>query len=414
MLWHQLRTEQQKVEDDEEVCLVVVAIALEGLQVRNQRLHRFYLTRASLAHPRADTAWQVLYRSQINKAFIVTMGINTSLFHELATKFAQLWDHEVIVRTDVRDGKKYCGRRSLGAEGVLGLILHYLNSTMSSYSLQQIFGLTPAVCSRYLRNGLPTLLRVLICDKNAHIMWPTEHEMEYLSSLIRAKYPRVKHAIGFVDGVHLPVFSTANSEMQNAYYNGWCSSHFTSNIFCFSPQGRIICCALNAPGSWHDSNVATGFYRKLLNNTPDPYFVVADTAFPRSEALLKNKIKTPLKSDFKWPESRTACIELKLDHEQIISARQAAEWGMHALQGSFGRLKMPLSITDIEFRSNVLMVYTRLHQLRVSIVGVNQIRNVYEHAWRDYCDEVYEDFANMMFKDIQKNDRIARYYNICI
>ena len=196
------------------------------------------------------------------------MGINTSLFHELAIQFAKIWDHQVIKRADVtEDGissNKARGRRSLGAEGVFGLILHYLNSTMSSYTLQQILGLTPAVCSRYLRNGLTTLLQVLMSDANAHIMWPTEHEMQYFASLIRAKYPRVKYAIGFVDGVHLPVFSTANSELQNAYYNGWCGSHFTSNIFCFSPQGRIIFCALNAPGSWHDSNVAIGFYRTIL------------------------------------------------------------------------------------------------------------------------------------------------------
>ena len=55
---------------------------------------------------------------------------------------------------------------------------------------------------------------------------------------------------------------------------------------------------------------------------------------------------------------------------------------MRALQGSFRRLKMPLSIIDTDFRKDVLMVCARLHQLRVSIVGVNQIRNVYENAWR--------------------------------
>ena len=40
--------------------------------------------------------------------------------------------------------------------------------------------------------------------------------------------------------------------------------------------------------------------------------------------------------------------------------------------------------------------------------------NVYEPKWKEYGEENYSDFTNMLFCDIKKNDRISRYYNIIV
>ena len=37
---------------------------------------------------------------------------------------------------------------------------------------------------------------------------------------------------------------------------------------------------------------------------------------------------------------------------------------------------------------------------------------VYENIWREGGTNIYEEFADMMFREIMHNDRIARYYQI--
>jgi hypothetical protein len=68
-------------------------------------------------------------------------------------------------------GKPRLCARSLDAAGALGLVLHYLNSTMREISLQQIFALIPTTVSRYITFGLKILLKVLQKMPDATIEW---------------------------------------------------------------------------------------------------------------------------------------------------------------------------------------------------------------------------------------------------
>jgi hypothetical protein len=83
--------------------------------------------------------------------------------------------------------------------GALDLVLHFPNFTMADFSLEQIFGLTPAVSSRYRNWGSlrsPPLRRF----SAAQIRWPSDEKCEWLSALIGLRHPRLHKAIGFVDG----------------------------------------------------------------------------------------------------------------------------------------------------------------------------------------------------------------------
>lgn len=51
------------------------------------------------------------------------------------------------------------------------------------------------------------------------------------------------------------------------------------------------------------------------------------------------------------PEERVAAITYS---NVLVSARQAAEWGMRAIQGSFGHLRVPLNVNDPEGRMTLL------------------------------------------------------------
>jgi hypothetical protein len=63
--------------------------------------------------------------------------------------------------------------------------------------------------------------------------------------------------------------------------------------------------------------------------------------------------------------------------EQATSMRQAAEWGMHALQSSFGRLHGILKYEKMGQRSLILQSIVFLHNWRVNTVGLNQIQTVF-------------------------------------
>jgi hypothetical protein len=404
-----LSTEQR------ELAFTVLNFVYAEQNEERRRALRFYLTRADLVpNPRVGSAWQFMYAGGNDRAFITTMGFDTTAFHLLLKPFKRIWDTTPIPRGDLHPESSQIrlSKRSLDAAGALGLVLHYLNSTMADYTLQQIFGLTPAVCSRYRNFGMKILLQTLCEIPEGSLAWPKKKEIERFAKLIRTRHPLLTHGFGFVDGLHLPIAKSQSLEVENAYYNGWCSSHFTSNLFAFAPDGTIIHATVNAPGSWHDSAISTNLYTELIDNTPEGYYLIADTAFTTTRADLAPKLRTPPKKDFvRYScDPRAAMLEIKF-YEQLVSARQAAEWGMQCLQGSFGRLKMPMPADDAQFRQLLIMLCARLHNARARIVGINQIRTVYEGIWTEAGPGVYKDFKNLMFSDIRKNDRIRRFYN---
>lgn len=49
------------------------------------------------------------------------------------------------------------------------------------------------------------------------------------------------------------------------FYNGRIHDHYVGNGFVFAPNGTVIACAVNVPGSMHDLQIAEwrGVYRKL-------------------------------------------------------------------------------------------------------------------------------------------------------
>lgn len=90
-----------------------------------------------------------------------------------------------------------------------------------------------------------------------------------------------------------------------------------------------------------------------------------------------------------------------------------ALFSLHA-KGSFGRLRLPLDITNNDGRVALLEICCRLNNVRATCVGVSQIRNVYEPLWRGEDDELWFGFERLLFTDIQRRDRVARYHHVAI
>jgi hypothetical protein len=208
--------------------------------VRNRRRRRQYLGRPNLLpNPRVDTPWNRLYENGEDHAFITTMGIDTSTFRTiLEAGFRSMWYTLPITHPDTRTaGQPRAGRRSLDAEGGLGLVLHWLSSTMRQVSLQQIFALVPSTVSRYLRFALSILLVVLRRIPHAVIAWPQGDNFFELSGYVEARHPLLRGVFSSINGLNLPCQVSSNIEMENATYNGWLHDHFISSVIVFSSKG---------------------------------------------------------------------------------------------------------------------------------------------------------------------------------
>ncbi|KAG8711925.1 hypothetical protein FRC08_015248 [Ceratobasidium sp. 394] len=353
---------------------VYKSILLRGLKPRRAG----YLRRRDLLPlPRIESPWQALYRSQEDRAFITTMSIDVRTFNYiLRAGFRTAWDTRPVKRDDVNpQGATRMGRRSLDAPGALGLMLHYLCSTSKFTALEQIFAIVPAVLSRYINFGLPILLESLKRIPEGVLKWLIPEQMAEYSGLVNTRHPEIDGAFGFVDGLSLPVATSGDPAVENANYNGWLHTHKVSNILVFAPDGTIIYATINSPGSWHDANVAQDVYWQLFNRTPVGYFLIGDTAFPKLRHGLLDKIHTPLKAGTQLGHLSPAQRRQAIKYSNAITvARQAVEWGMRAIQGAFGRLRIPLDANNSAWRSVVIETCLRMHNLRTRTVEINQIR----------------------------------------
>jgi hypothetical protein len=202
--------------------------------------HRTYLTHPELLpNPRANTPWQRLYSSQSDQAFITTMGFDVATFNLLLWGgFAERWDLQAIPC----DGWSPASlprlqHQSLDAAGALGLVLHWLTSTMRKVSLMQIFALIPTTVSRYINFTHKILTDTLQNLHDAQVVWPRGEEFEENNNLVMQRHHLLDGAFGSLDGLKLPVQSSPDQEIENATYNGWLHEHFITCVLAFSVKG---------------------------------------------------------------------------------------------------------------------------------------------------------------------------------
>jgi hypothetical protein len=220
------------------------------------------------------------------------------------------------------------------------------------------------------------LFVVLHDNPDARVEMPSYDKVQTLKSLVQARHSLLNDVFAVADGMKLYFESTSDLDEQSMYYNGWKSSHFITNLFVFSCDGRCISAVLNAPGSLQDSTLAEwgGVYAKLEDvfaRTGGKCCV--DSAF----STVNNEFM--IKSSENYGSANTALDLLRT--EQATSLRQAAEWGMRAIQSAFPRLKDRIHYELNGERAVFLSLVPLLYNFRMLHVGLNQIRNVYCPSW---------------------------------
>jgi hypothetical protein len=234
-------------EQDEQRLQRLLSVLIAGVHeheiLRQQRArgNRNYLVRGDLLpNPRFATAWQALLAAGNDKAFINTMSIDVETFHHILNSgFRHYWNSYAVPRTDVeRTAAPRVDRRSLDAEGGLGLILHWLCSTMREKTLAQLFALVPSTVSRYINFANQILCFTLAVVADAGIRWPqTLDEFIELTRLVVRRHGNLWGAFGTVDGLKTPVGDSSDPRWQNATYNGWLHDTFVSSVLAFSSKG---------------------------------------------------------------------------------------------------------------------------------------------------------------------------------
>ena len=139
----------------------------------------------------------------------------------------------------------------LDAEGCLGLVLCWSHTCGAEWCLAVAFGLTGTRVSVYLRFGMRILVVILKADLKSEVRMPDAAEIALFKEAITVKHSLLVDCYCMVDGLKHYLQQAGDSVIQSHFYNGWKHNHYVTNIFAFVPNGSIIACTLNAPGTWH-------------------------------------------------------------------------------------------------------------------------------------------------------------------
>ena len=349
----------------------------EQLTLSSRRLRQGKIRRGALLHPR-QSSFEFLFNSGHDDALVTLCGFDHASFADIHQKFKPLFDSNspytnkgrLIGQHNIKKG----GRRLITSTQGLALVLAWTRTQGSFAALQLIFGFTPGRLSLWLRFGCRMLLRVLSAEPLAIPTMPTDEEVDDFVHCITEKYPALTNCWGAMDGLKIRLQKSGNTQVQNLFYNGWTHDHYISNLFLFSPDGKIRACYTNAPGTMHDSTLAKwgGLYDKIdaLYRTRQAK-VVVDSAFASEQ---RDSVYKSYQCNI---DNQGNVRQNSIIQRQATSVRQMSEWGMRGLQASFPRLKDRMPYEEKGERRLTMRLIVYLYNYRASVVGLNQIQSVF-------------------------------------
>ena len=363
-----------------------VVLLLVTIQYYNSIRDRGNLYRQAVVFPQ-HSAWQHLYDNADDKSFLLITGVSQEVFHMLLNI---LYPHRSVDSAGRRRGRP----RSLLPHAELGLFLFFISSTMNIKHLCLIFGSVPSVCSRSLTKLLKLIPRKLGNHPFAKIEFPSQEKMTTWAKMIQQREPIAHDVIGFMDGLSLHSECSPDTFEQNAMYNGYHSDTMVNNVFAYGTNGTVFLCTLNFVGSAHDGSLAANLLPTIRNRI-GPFKICVDQGFPRTgdaDGILVGPYSKRSAASLA-PILREHLLRLS---NSYVSLRQASEWGMRGLQGSFPRFKRRLPSDRIK-RRRIIQSIVHVHNFRTHVIGCNQINRVF--------DPEYETVIKL-----NGNDRISRYY----
>jgi hypothetical protein len=361
---------------------------LKALSSEARRRRCAKIRRISLQDPNQSAFW-TLFQSGQDDALITLCGFDHTSFNQLHNLFVPFYneftprDHpEGMIRVKNQTGRP----RLLCSRSCLALALTWTRTRGSATVLQIIFGMTRTALSIWLRFARRIIVKVLQKHPLAMVKLPSDAEIQQFIDSVKQKYSDLDNCWGAMDGLKLLLEKSGNNKQQNNFYNGWTHDHYVSNLFLFSPDGKIRASLLNAPGVLHDSTLAT--WSRIYDAISEIYErtgakVVVDSAFAAGDS------NSMIKSFQDVTDRNGGMRQNPRVNRAATSVRQMAEWGMRGLQGSFPRLKDRLLYEERGERKIILRMIVLLYNFRAATVGQNQIRS----SFMPYLDRDTNHFA---------------------
>ncbi len=126
---------------------------------------------------------------------------------------------------------------------------------------------------------------------------------------------------------------TSKRIQQNAYYCGYDCDTMVNNVLIFGPDGEVFFCAINYPGSWSDGTLTACFFTHIKERNGD-YKICVDQGFSRSGDATGILVGPIPKRSARCLHSAVRDNLIRLSNVYTF-LRQASEWGMRGLQGTF-------------------------------------------------------------------------------
>jgi hypothetical protein len=370
-------------DEEFDICCVILVLLLAVYH--NSLRQRNYLHRQAIVTT-STSPWKKLLDDGDSSSFLLLTGLDRRAFYSLL---------DVVIPPNhrLRHHRRRKGRQwSLSAEGQLGLLLFYLGSTMSYKHLCLIFGITPSACSRIINRMLVRVVNRLRFHPHARVKFPNEEKMQQFASMVELREPSVTDVIGFMDGVSMTSECTNERITQNAYYCGYSCDTMVNNIIAYGPDGKVFFCAINYPGSWADGSLTARFLHHIKTRI-GTYKICVDQGFPRSGEA-SGILVGPIPERSARRLHRAVRDQLLRISNVYTSLRQASEWGMRGLQGSFPRCKKRLPTNNLQ-RRQILESIILIHNFRTEMVGYSQIQSVFDPEYeRSITLEGYDRIAN--------------------
>ncbi len=242
------------------------------------------------------------------------------------------------------------------------------------------------------------MLKAIPCTLRRHqfakIEFPDATKMVEWAKMIEIREPMATDVIGFMDGLSLHSECNSDTYEQNAMYNGYHSDTMVNNVFAYGADGKVFLCGLNFPGSCHDGSITANLLPIIIEKIGS-FKICVDQGFPRSgdaDGILVGPYSQRSAARLS-PILRPYLLKLS---NAYVSLRQASEWGMRGLQGSFPRFKRRLP-GNKKKRKYIIQSIVFIHNFRTHLMGCNQIKTVF--------DQEYERVITL-----NGNDRISRFY----
>ena len=134
-------------------------------------------------------------------------------------------------------------------------------------------------------------------------------------------------------------------------------------------MARCFFCAINFPGSWADGSLTLRFLHQIKQKIGS-YKICVDQGFPRSGDTYGMLVGPVTKRAARRLHRDICDYYLRISNIHT-SLRQASEWGMRGMQGTFPRCKKRLP-SDSDKRRLVLEAIVLVHDFCTHYVGFSQ------------------------------------------